>query len=154
MSSDLKKSTKAFSQTVAKFVRSRSFAQIQAGARLGREDLKVEIILAGQTLSPMLRKMVVTRYDSSGLQTRTGTLRDALAQCLITVTETAIRVVMPSGRKYPNAKGNVYAAAGVFRYTDAKPGFFQFNAEDCKKIEAAWTNAINERLARRGVRVA
>jgi len=76
---------------------------------------------AGQKLGGMLRGMLLQNYNASGVGTKskdkkvTG-MRAAISRAIIDVQPRKVMVYLPSGLKFSDGKGSVYAAAGVFRW--------------------------------------
>jgi hypothetical protein len=78
------------------------------------------MVRAGQKLGAMLRAMLIENYNASGLgkgdDKKVTGLRAAMSRAVVDVQPRKIMVYLPSGLKFSNGKGDIYAAAGSYRW--------------------------------------
>ena len=143
MAAGLATSLSSMGQAARDVSGSRGAAQLAALSKLTpqkMEDIQVE---AARKLRATITRMLIQSFSASGLESRSGTMLRALSNPFISISPTRIRVELRDGIKYPGAKkGNVYAAAGVFRYGGVRQPL-------TKKVGSLYRDLITKKLVPR-----
>lgn len=99
--------------------RQRLVAAVERAAKIGdvpADGLKLAYIAATSKLRPQIVSYLQQNYAASGLNNRSGDMGRALANVTLYASETGFFIQMRDGLKYKSGAGDIYAAAGVFRY--------------------------------------
>lgn len=111
---------KTFARTAASISARKGsiFKKLDDLADIRKSSVEAVIDKAAQRLVGAVRAELAISYAQSGLKTQSGTLkRAAVTNAIVERGAGGIFIRMQRGASYPgDKKGNVYSAAGVFRY--------------------------------------
>lgn len=105
---------KGMQQARKQVAANKGWRQLQAFARLDKATVEGAMVASAQALKPIAAAFLVANLYAAGIKSKT--LAAGMSNISLEVTPTLIKIYMPSGLKFSNGRGDVYAAAGAYRY--------------------------------------
>lgn len=157
-------------------------ASLRALSDVKDADYREMLIVSAVGLGEEIRADMVATFSAAGLHSQSGTMLQALRTMTIQPKTrggfVGLEIAMKGGISYPGGEGNVYAAAGAFKYgrhkggkrvkiegtkarkwvgratvTAARPGFMELQAAQRAKLTNELAERFRAKLIARGIKV-